>query len=72
MKIFLGLILFIFVLFSCLYAEEKESSNKADKIANKVTDKALDKSDELIDRATDKFLINLAYDWRQDFVSFIF
>ncbi|EAI3339081.1 hypothetical protein ACXLC0_001587 [Campylobacter upsaliensis] len=56
MKVFLGLILSIFVLFSCLYAEEKESSNKEDKIADKVTDKVLNKSDKLIDRATDKFL----------------
>ncbi|HEO8744185.1 TPA: hypothetical protein R1X36_001606, partial [Campylobacter upsaliensis] len=48
----------IFILSSCLNAAEKEEieKNKADKIANKVTDKALDKSDELIDRATDKFL----------------
>lgn len=30
MKVFLGLIFSIFVLFSCLYAEEKESSNKVD------------------------------------------
>ncbi|SUX11645.1 Uncharacterised protein [Campylobacter upsaliensis] len=31
MKVFLGLIFSIFVLFSCLYAEEKESSNRAEK-----------------------------------------
>ncbi|WP_270968536.1 hypothetical protein [Campylobacter upsaliensis] len=48
MKVFLGLILSIFVLSSYLYAEEKENS-----------DKALNKSDKLIDRATDKFLNKL-------------